>query len=298
MRRIGSHACGLVAGQFAPLLDAKLGIDVRKVDEMDALLRGLTFTLQHAADECYTFREVVPRPSGVLGGTRAAVPTPPASELYPFLLVNIGSGVSILKVSGERAFERVSGSSLGGGTFWGLLRALSRLQSFDEAMDAAAEGDSTAVDMTVGDIYGPAGYAQFQLRADTVASSFGRVGGGARGTASSASASASTSTAARPRDEDMARALLFMITQNLGQVAFLNAQRVGTARIYFSGNFLRHNETACKQLAYAIDFWSKSAVQAQFFRHEGCFGALGALLAARERQERGHGAAPPAAKQA
>lgn len=262
---------------------------MRKVDEMDALMRGLTFTLRHAAGECYTYRDVVPRPAGVLGGTRTAVPTPPPEALYPFLLVNIGSGVSILKVSGERAFERVSGSSLGGGTFWGLLRALSRLQSFDEAMDAAAEGDSTAVDMTVGDIYGPAGYAQFQLRADTVASSFGRIGGGQR----SAPTAASSATA-RPRDEDMARALLFMITQNLGQVAYLNAQRVGTNRIYFSGNFLRRNETACKQLAYAIDFWSKSAVQAQFFRHEGYFGALGALIASRERQERGGGIAKDA----
>lgn len=218
----------------------------------------------------WDFQNVVPSPSGRLSGTRTVISTPPPEELYPFLLVNIGSGVSILKVTGASEFERVSGSSLGGGTFWGLLRALSRLQSFDEAMDAAAEGDSTAVDMTVGDIYGPAGYAQFQLRADTVASSFG---GSAR----------ADSGAAKPRDEDAARSLLFMITQNLGQVAYLNARRVGTSRIYFSGNFLRRNETACRQLSYAIDFWSKSAMQAQFFRHEGYFGALGALVATRDR---------------
>lgn len=46
---------GFGVEQFAPLLDAKLGIHVRKVDEMDALMRGLTFTLQTAVDECYTF---------------------------------------------------------------------------------------------------------------------------------------------------------------------------------------------------------------------------------------------------
>uniref|UniRef100_H3G686 Pantothenate kinase n=2 Tax=Phytophthora TaxID=4783 RepID=H3G686_PHYRM len=49
-------------------------------------------------------------------------------------------------------------------------------------------------------------------------------------------------------------------------------------RIYFSGNFLRRNELACRQLAYAISFWSKGEMQAQFFHHEGFFGALGTFL--------------------
>jgi pantothenate kinase len=37
------------------------------------------------------------------------------NELFPYLVVNIGSGVSILKVKSPVVFERVSGSSLGGG---------------------------------------------------------------------------------------------------------------------------------------------------------------------------------------
>jgi type II pantothenate kinase len=70
-------------------------------------------------------------------------------EIYPFLLVNIGSGVSILKVTSETQYERVSGTSLGGGTFWGLCRTLSKFRSFEEAMDASVEGNSSSVDMTV-----------------------------------------------------------------------------------------------------------------------------------------------------
>ena len=38
-----------------------------------------------------------------------------SNELFPYLVVNIGSGVSILKVKSPGVFERVSGSSLGGG---------------------------------------------------------------------------------------------------------------------------------------------------------------------------------------
>jgi type II pantothenate kinase len=49
----------------------------------------------------------------------------------PCLLVNIGSGVSIIKINEDGTFERVSGTSLGGGTLWGLLSLLTPATSFD-----------------------------------------------------------------------------------------------------------------------------------------------------------------------
>lgn len=74
----------------------------------------------------------LPRPS----------PSPPAYQVtfaptgaeaspFPCLVVNIGSGVSIVKVDEEGRFERVSGTSLGGGTLWGLLSLLTDARSFD-----------------------------------------------------------------------------------------------------------------------------------------------------------------------
>ncbi|CAH0518162.1 unnamed protein product [Peronospora belbahrii] len=264
-RYIKKIACtGGGAFKFSPLFESRLGIELEKADEMDALIQGLNFVLRHGPDECYTFINVIPDTQGLGSATKKILPKPDQHELYPFLLVNIGSGVSILKITGESQYERVSGTSLGGGTFLGLCRALSKLRTFDEAMDASVEGDSNAVDMTVGDIYGTSGYEQFQLKPDTVASSFGKAG--------------ARRLPHPPRDVDLARSLLFMITQNLGQLAFLNARRMETKRIYFSGNFLRRNELACRQLAYAISFWSKGEMQAQFFHHEGFFGALGTFL--------------------
>jgi type II pantothenate kinase len=47
------------------------------------------------------------------------------------LLVNIGSGVSIIKIDDYGKFERISGTSLGGGTLWGLLSLLTGAKSFD-----------------------------------------------------------------------------------------------------------------------------------------------------------------------
>jgi len=78
--------------------------------------------------------------------------------------------------------------------------------------------------------------------------------------------------------EDLARALLLMVTNNIGQVAYLNAQLHKTKRIYFVGNFLRENIISQQRLAFAINFWSAGKNEALFLEHEGYFGALGAFL--------------------
>lgn len=54
------------------------------------------------------------------------------SQPYPFILVNIGSGVSILAVRGPNDYKRISGTSLGGGTFLGLCCLLTGCTSFEE----------------------------------------------------------------------------------------------------------------------------------------------------------------------
>jgi len=99
---------------------------------------------------------------------------PPRTDIYPYLLVNIGSGVSMIKVSGPREYERIGGTSLGGGTLWGLLSLITGARNFDDMLAMAEKGDNTAVDMLVGDIYGT-GYAKIGLKSDTIASSFGKV---------------------------------------------------------------------------------------------------------------------------
>ena len=74
------------------------------------------------------------------------------------------------------------------------------------------------------------------------------------------------------KEEDLAIALLMMITNNIGQVAYLNAQVHKCSKIFFVGSFLRHNPISCRRLAFAIDFWSKGVMEAVFLSHEGYFG--------------------------
>jgi type II pantothenate kinase len=66
-------------------------------------------------------------------------------------------------VSSPGKFERVSGTSIGGGTYWGLCRLFTRCTTFEEVLDMAELGDNKGVDMLVRDIYG-SGYDQMNLK--------------------------------------------------------------------------------------------------------------------------------------
>uniref|UniRef100_A0A7N2QXX9 Uncharacterized protein n=1 Tax=Quercus lobata TaxID=97700 RepID=A0A7N2QXX9_QUELO len=99
------------------------------------------------------------------------------SDLFPYLLVNIGSGVSIIKVTGNKKFKRVTGTQFGGGTIFGFASLLTNCQSYDELLEISQHGDNRALDLTVGDIYGDTGYPEHNLSASAIASCFGKVNG-------------------------------------------------------------------------------------------------------------------------
>ena len=59
-----------------------------------------------------------------------------------------------VQVESESSYERIGGTSLGGGTFWGLGTLLTGAKGFDQLLDLASEGDHRNVDLLVKDIYG------------------------------------------------------------------------------------------------------------------------------------------------
>jgi type II pantothenate kinase len=292
IREMGATGGG--AHKFAGRWQEELGIDMKKEDELDSLVAGMQFVLSTVVGECYTFRPKQHKPEPVGVGApiidddscssstdeqdrgkgdewwwsrkvqRDAISE---SATYPYLLVSIGTGVSILRVDGPRQQDRISGSTIGGGTYYGLIRLLTELESFEDIMELAERGDPSKVDMMVGDIYGGNNDAleKFGLSSNLVASSFGKL-------------VAKEDPASGLKEEDLARALLLMVTNNIGQVAYLNAKLHNTPRIYFVGNFLRQNLISQRRLSFAIDFWSKGEMEALFLEHEGYFGALGAFL--------------------
>lgn len=245
-------ATGGGAFKFADLFMEKLGIILDKVDEMDCLVAGANFLLKANNQEAFTY----------MNGHKEYLQID-HNDMYPYLLVNIGSGVSMIKVEGDEKFERVSGTSVGGGTFWGLGKLLTNCKSFDELLKLSQEGNNRVIDMLVGDIYGGLDYSKIGLSSTTIASSFGK-------------AISENKELEDYRPEDMARSLLRMISNNIGQISYLNALRFGLKRIFFGGFFIRGHEFTMDTISVAVDFWSKGEAKAMFLRHEGFLGALGA----------------------
>lgn len=126
---------------------------------------GLDFFITEIPNEVFTYSDTDSEPM------QFAEARP---DVYPYLLVNIGSGVSMIKVSGPRQFERVGGTHLGGGTFWGLMSLLTGARTFDDMLAMADRGDNAGVDMLVGDIYGM-DYTKIGLKSTAIASTFGKV---------------------------------------------------------------------------------------------------------------------------
>ncbi|KAJ7110307.1 pantothenate kinase [Mycena crocata] len=286
-------ATGGGAHKFYELFRGTLCVEVRREDEMECLIEGLKF-ITLIPDEVYYFSDELIQSVSQSGGASAAgrvdgngmlpavaangvlerpSPNPPAFAVtfesnptpqLPCLLVNIGSGVSIIKVDEDGKFERVSGTSLGGGTLWGLLSLLTPATTFDEMLAFSEKGDNATVDMLVGDIYGQ-DYSRLGLKSTMIASSFGKVfkKGGEKGKFS---------------PEDISRSLLYAVSNNIGQIAYMNAEKYNLERIYFGGCFIRGHAATITTLSYAIRFWSKGTKRALFLRHEGFLGSIGAWL--------------------
>ncbi|KAL1924465.1 uncharacterized protein VTP21DRAFT_4119 [Calcarisporiella thermophila] len=250
-------ATGGGAYLFYEKFQKELGIEIEKEDEMECLIRGLNFFITEIPYEVFTYSENDPM---------VFEESPNPDSLFPFMLVNIGSGVSIIKVTGYDKFERISGTSLGGGTLWGLLSLLTDAKSFDEMLEMSKHGDNRNVDMLVGDIYGT-DYSRIGLKSTVIASTMGKVfRRNIRHNKDSF------------RGEDIARSLLYMVSNNIGQIAYLNARAHNLKRIYFGGCFIRGHPVTMNTLSYAINFWSKGEIKALFLRHEGYLGAVGAFL--------------------
>lgn len=258
-----------------------LGVEVLREDEMECLIIGLDFFISEIPNEVFSYSESDPMR---FAEARA--------NIYPYLLVNIGSGVSMIKVSGPREYERIGGTSLGGGTLWGLLSLLTGARTFDDMLGMAEKGDNGSVDMLVGDIYGT-DYTKIGLKSTTIASSFGKVFNlkrQAETEAEDGSGLSTNSSKESPHDcggrrlesgfrpEDISRSLLYAISNNIGQIAYLQSEKHRLEHIYFGGSFIRGHRQTMNTLSYAIDFWSQGQKEAYFLRHEGYLGSVGAFL--------------------
>ncbi|EDQ85512.1 uncharacterized protein MONBRDRAFT_11801 [Monosiga brevicollis MX1] len=255
------HATGGGAYKYLDQIQAMFDLPLRKLGEMECLVRGANFLLANVADEAFSYRhQAVPQ--------REFVRSP---YEFPYVLVNIGSGVSILKVDGPDQFERIDGSALGGGTFWGLASLLTRESNFEQLLKLANEGEPAHVDMVVKDIYGVDTPSSLGLDPDLTASCLAK--------AARAADQADSEEARAALRQDLSASVLQMISFNIAQIACLNARLYGVKNVFFAGFFIRSQPLAMSTITQAVQYWGKGQVRALFLRHEGYLGSVGCYLA-------------------
>ncbi|KAK7582669.1 hypothetical protein V9T40_014114 [Parthenolecanium corni] len=156
-----------------------------------------------------------------------------------------------MKVELEEKYERIGGTATGGGIFWGLGSLLTKTKGFDELLKLAEKGEHRHVDLLVRDIYG-GDCKVLGLPGDVIASSFGRV-------------CHSRETNENVTNKDIARSLLFVISNDIGQIASLYAMMNNLKKVYFGGYFLRNHPLSMHTISYSINYCLERASRLYFF---------------------------------
>lgn len=183
---------------------------------------------------------------------------------YPYLLVNLRSGASFLRVNSKSDFKRVIGTSIGAGTFVGISKLLYKANDPAKALFAGLKGDSRNIDMSVGDIYGKS-YSKIGLPAEVIASSFGKI------------KDYSPEEIKDLKKEDVSLSLLNMVMFNTLTIANLVAQIEKIKNIVVIGHHLKILEME-QLLEMGFSFLSQGKSKLFFLKHSSYLGSLGVLI--------------------
>ncbi|KAJ2829486.1 hypothetical protein IWW50_000829 [Coemansia erecta] len=238
--KISVAATGGGALKYKDVLERRLGVELLIAKELEATIHGLLVD------------------SGQAVGSQ-------------MLLFNIGTGVSLATIDEQGKVDRVTGSGIGGVTFWGLVKRLTQFSSFDEAIIASHKsGVLGKADTLVEDIYGRETSREIGLAPDLVAGFLGKL------------------DSDDLTDADISAALLRMFVSNFGQLAVFQARLLSMDSVWFAGGFVRPvsseagadnsaAEIIQKAIAEAVSFWSAGKIQARFPTNAALLGAMGAI---------------------
>lgn len=220
------------AFKFEHIFRDQLNLHTVKQDEMESAIAGLAFLISTPGEVRRYDTQ-----------TKTAITYDMQEPVYPFLLVNIGSGVSVLMADSPTSFKRITGTCIGGGTVLGLARLLLGVSTFDEVVAMSRRG-SNALDLVVSDLYGDAAGSRC-LPGDTLASSFGRL-----------YVERKCSPLGTARRDDIARSLVTMVSYNLGYLAFLIGTIHKVTRFFFTGKFINNHDVTMEAITKGVHFYA------------------------------------------
>ncbi len=246
------HATGGGAYKYEPVIRKSLKAEFIKYDELISLVDGYIFINDYGfIYKIQNFDERIEVPSLDLE--------------FPHITVNIGSGVSILKVCSplQKDIQRVAGTIMGGGTLIGLSKLLIGIDDYNEIINLAQKGDYHNIDLSNEDIYGKDSKKN-SSEPEIPLSSFGKVYNYVSDKKKSY------------KKEDIALSLLNMICLHITQIASLVAKKYKINNIYYYGNFTR-SSFAISLLNKASLTWNKN-LKVRFNILNGFMGSIGTLV--------------------
>lgn len=240
------------------------GIQIERRFTTTSTVKALEFLACYSSNSFFSFAhsgEMLLKKVGRIDLPNAQIIEGMSKPLLPCLLVNLRSGLSVYKVNTKDDFVRVGGSSIGGSTFWALMKLMTDYTDPIEAIAGALKGDTRPIDMSVGDIYG-GDYPSINLSGEMLASSCAKMRN------------------KRPQDmnkEDVSKSLLTLFAFNVSQIAYLlsTVERVET--VIIAGNLVSAPEFM--QMAQdCMNFWSNGTLNLIFNHHASFLGSWGSLL--------------------
>lgn len=257
--------------KFSDMLKANFSL--HKFDEITSLIKGLFMTQKQSLYylENHTLKELLINIKQddyeIMSLNNRQIPFSKNLKL-PYLVVNIGSGVSIVKVNSVTSFERIGGTMCGGGTLIGLAKLLIGTDNFHEILDLAKKGDHRKLDLLVSDIYGRKMSDKDEdnlLEKDVLASSFGKV-----------YQILNNDSNHIFLKEDIAQSLLILICFQIAQLGYLYSKLNGIEEIVYLGTFSKSGEYSIDLLDYGTRFWN-SNIKCYFSNNGGFLGSIGNL---------------------
>lgn len=237
------------AYKFNDILKKNLEMDLIKHDELQSLIYGYQFM-----NNFNSFYEI----------ENDSIKTVPSNDFaFPHITSNIGSGVSILKVSSVEKYERVGGTLMGGGTLIGLSKLIIGVDDYDKIIELSSKGNNENVDLTKKDILKE--NEENKSSENEVISSLGKI-----------HEYILDGKKDQIKKEDIALSLLNMICSHIAQYSILYAEKNKIDTIYYFGSFTK-NLFVAKALSKASKHWNNN-IKVRFNNNSGYLGSIGTLL--------------------
>ena len=243
-------ATGGGAYKFFNLVKNNFNIEFQKHDELQSLKFGYEFMNNY--NSFYEIR--------MDNNTKKKVNVD--NLIFPHISTNIGSGVSILKVSTPNKYERIGGTLMGGGTLVGLSKLIFGIDDFDEILNLASKGNHENVDLMKKDIL----KESKDVSDNFIVSSLGKI-----------HEFIQSGKKEEIKKEDISLSLLKMICSHIAQYSVIYAEQCKIDTIYYFGTFTKKDSIVDDLLNEASKFWNKD-IKVRFNYYSGYLGAIGTLL--------------------